>query len=138
MDVFNAPSTKAQLLLEDIAANLTPTQRRFADIMAIGNVRSRAEAARQAGSKAKSPAAVACKWMDNPHIQSYIQSAISSRLTDMSATAVNTIDALMRGADEDKVKFMAAKDTLDRLGLRAPDRKHVHHSGGISINIDLG
>jgi phage terminase small subunit len=135
--LFNAPTAKVQQQLDDIGRSLTPTQRKFADIMAIGNVRSRADAAKQAGSLAKTPSAVACKWMDNPVILNYIQHAISSRLTDMTATAISTMDHLIRNADEDKVRFMAAKDTLDRVGLKAPDRKQVHHSGGVSINIDL-
>lgn len=137
--IFNAPTAAIQQELDALAAQMTPQQRRFADIMAIGNVRSRAEAARQAGSLAKFPAAVASKWMQKTQIVDYIQRAVLSRLgTDMVAKAVNTIDDLMHSADEDKVRFMAAKDTLDRIGLKAPDRKQVHHTGGVNINIDLG
>ena len=135
---FNAPTAQIQQDLELLAKSLTPQQRRFADIMAIGNVKSRAQAAILAGSKAKTPSAVASKWMKNVSVVSYIQQAVLSKLgTDMVAAAVSTIDELMRTADEDKVRFMAAKDTLDRIGIKAPDRKHVHHTGGVNINIDL-
>ena len=65
--------------------------------------------------------------------------ATMSRLgTDMVSKAVNTIDELMTTADEDKVRFAAAKDTLDRMGLKSADKKHVHHTGGVNVHIDLG
>ena len=85
------------------------------------------------------PISLAHKLMQNTVILEYIKHATMSRLgTDMVSKAVSTIDELMTTADEDKVRFAAAKDTLDRMGLRAADKKHVHHSGGVSVNIDLG
>ena len=136
---FRAQTAQEQRTLDDIGKTLTPFQRRVADVMAIGNVRSRSEAVRLAGSKAKRPNSVAHKLMQNTVILEYIKHATMSRLgTDMVSKAVSTIDELMTTADEDKVRFAAAKDTLDRMGLRAADKKHVHHSGGVSVNIDLG
>ena len=136
---FRAQTAQEQRTLDEIGKTLTPFQRRFADVMAIGNVRSRSEAVRLAGSKAKRPNSVAHKLMQNTVILEYIKHATLSRLgTDMVSKAVSTIDELMTTADEDKVRFAAAKDTLDRMGLRAADKKHVHHSGGVSVNIDLG
>tara|TARA_B100001123_G_C14979969_1_gene895193 strand:+ start:104 stop:337 length:234 start_codon:yes stop_codon:yes gene_type:complete len=77
--------------------------------------------------------------MQNTVILEYIRHATMSRLgTDMVSKAVQTIDDLMTTADEDKVRFAAAKDTLDRMGLRTATKSHVHHTGGVSVNIDLG
>ncbi|MBO03224.1 MAG: hypothetical protein CMG35_11350 [Candidatus Marinimicrobia bacterium] len=138
-ETFQAPTVQAEKELDKLASKLTPFQRRFADVMAIGNVRSRAEAVRQAGSKAKRPSSVAHKLMQNPVILEYIRHAVTSRLgTDMVASAVHTMSQLIHEADEDKVRFAAAKDTLDRMGMRAPERKQVHHSGQVSVHIDLG
>ena len=128
---FRANTAQDQRSLDEIGKQLTPFQRRFADVMAIGNVRSRSEAVRLAGSKAKRPSSVAHKLMQNVCILEYIKHATMSRLgTDMVSKAVNTIDELMTTADEDKVRFAAAKDTLDRMGLKSADKKHVHHTGG--------
>lgn len=136
---FRANTAQDQRSLDEIGKQLTPFQRRFADVMAIGNVRSRSEAVRLAGSKAKRPSSVAHKLMQNVCILEYIKHATMSRLgTDMVSKAVNTIDELMTTADEDKVRFAAAKDTLDRMGLKSADKKHVHHTGGINVHIDLG
>jgi len=136
---FRANTAQDQRSLDEIGKQLTPFQRRFADVMAIGNVRSRSEAVRLAGSKAKRPSSVAHKLMQNVCILEYIKHATMSRLgTDMVSKAVNTIDELMTTADEDKVRFAAAKDTLDRMGLKAADKKHVHHTGGVNVHIDLG
>ena len=135
---FKAPSAKDSRNLDEIASKLTPFQRRFADVMAIGNVSSRAEAVRLAGSKAKRPSSVAHKLMQNESIREYIRYATVSRLEDITASAVNTMSELIVSADEDKVRFAAAKDTLDRLGLRTSERKHVHHTGGVREHIDLG
>ena len=136
---FRAQRAQDQRSLDEIGKQLTPFQRRFADVMAIGNVRSRSEAVRLAGSKAKRPSSVAHKLMQNVCILEYIKHATMSRLgTDMVSKAVNTIDELMTTADEDKVRFAAAKDTLDRMGLKSADKKHVHHTGGVNVHIDLG
>ena len=136
---FRAQTAETQRTLDDIGKSLTPFQRRFADVMSIGNVRSRSEAVRLAGSKAKRPNSVAHKLMQNTVILEYIRHATMSRLgTDMVSKAVQTIDDLMTTADEDKVRFAAAKDTLDRMGLRTATKSHVHHTGGVSVNIDLG
>ena len=136
---FRAQTAQDQRSLDEIGKQLTPFQRRFADVMAIGNVRSRSEAVRLAGSKAKRPSSVAHKLMQNVCILEYIKHATMSRLgTDMVSKAVNTIDELMTTADEDKVRFAAAKDTLDRMGLKSADKKHVHHTGGVNVHIDLG
>jgi len=136
---FRANTAQDQRSLDEIGKQLTPFQRRFADVMAIGNVRSRSEAVRLAGSKAKRPSSVAHKLMQNVCILEYIKHATMSRLgTDMVSKAVNTIDELMTTADEDKVRFAAAKDTLDRMGLKSADKKHVHHTGGVNVHIDLG
>ena len=116
---FRAQTAETQRTLDDIGKSLTPFQRRFADVMSIGNVRSRSEAVRLAGSKAKRPNSVAHKLMQNTVILEYIRHATMSRLgTDMVSKAVQTIDDLMTTADEDKVRFAAAKDTLARMGLR--------------------
>ena len=136
---FRAQTAETQRTLDDIGKSLTPFQRRFADVMSIGNVRSRSEAVRLAGSKAKRPNSVAHKLMQNTVILEYIRHATMSRLgTDMVSKAVQTIDDLMTTADEDKVRFAAAKDTLDRMGLRTATKSHVQHTGGGSLNIDLG
>ena len=136
---FRAQTAETQRTLDDIGKSLTPFQRRFADVMSIGNVRSRSEAVRLAGSKAKRPNSVAHKLMQNTVILEYIRHATMSRLgTDMVSKAVQTIDDLMTTADEDKVRFAAAKDTLDRMGFRTATKSHVHHTGGVSGNIDLG
>lgn len=50
--------------------------------------------------------------------------------------AIETIAYLMRKSKSDYVRLEASKDVLTRLGLSAPQR--VHHSGGVSIKIDLG
>ena len=136
---FRAQTAETQRTLDDIGKSLTPFQRRFADVMSIGNVRSRSEAVRLAGSKAKRPNSVAHKLMQNTVILEYIRHATMSRLgTDMVSKAVQTIDDLMTTADEDKVRFAAAKDTLDRMGLRTATKCHVHPSGGVCGIIDLG
>ena len=136
---FRAQTAETQRTLDDIGKSLTPFQRRFADVMSIGNVRSRSEAVRLAGSKAKRPNSVAHKLMQNTVILEYIRHATMSRLgTDMVSKAVQTIDDLMTPADEDKVRFAAAKHTLDRMGLMTATKSHVHHTGGVSVNIDLG
>ena len=136
---FNAPTANVERELELLSHKLTPFQRRFADVMSIGNVRSRSEAVRLAGSKAKRPASVAHKLMQNEVIVEYIKLAVTSKLsTDMVSSAVETMHQLIHEADEDKVRFAAAKDTLDRMGYRVAEKKHVHHSGGVSVHIDLG
>ena len=137
-DSFNAPTKAVQHELDELSLRLTPFQKRFCDVMAIGNVRSRSEAVRLAGSKAKRPASVAHKLMQNTVVLEYIRNAVMSKLnTDMVSSAVATMQQLIHEADEDKVRF-AAEDTLDRMGMKVMERKHVTHSGSVSVHIDLG
>lgn len=137
-DRFQAPTTAIQSKLDELSSTLTPFQRRFADYMAIGNVKSMSEAVRQAGSKAKRPASVANKLMNNDRIVAYITQAQQSRLMGLTGSAITAVSDLIVSAKREDVRLSAANTLLDRVGMRVSESKHVHHTGNVSVNIDLG
>ena len=50
------------------------------------------------------------------------------RLRGLSDKAVDRLEGLIDGADSESVVLSAAKDILDRAGLKAPDRVEVDAS----------
>lgn len=137
-ETFQAPTLAIQNQLEDISSSLTPFQKRFADYMAIGNVKSRSEAVRLAGSKAKRPASVANKLMNNPQIVAYITQAQQSRLMSLTGPAITAVSELIDTAKREDVRLSAANTLLDRVGMKVSETKHHVHSGNVSVHIDLG
>lgn len=78
------------------------------------------------------------KCMRKPHVQEYAMELAKQQLgSTVMLKSVKVLEALLT-SKSDRVRMETAQDLLDRVGARVPEKRHVHHTGGVSINIDLG
>ena len=73
-----------------------------------------------------------------PKVQAYMMERMRQELGVKATLAVHQVAKLAQNAKSEYVQLEAAKDIMDRVGLKEPD-KHMHlHAGDIKVNIDLG
>jgi phage terminase small subunit len=94
-----------------------------------------ARAARNAGYAKSSAAVEASKLLRKAPIATAIMELLHVMQARDVVEATETTRTLMRTSKSDYVRLEAAKDIRTRAGMQAPAR--VHHTGGVSINIDL-
>lgn len=66
-------------------------------------------------------------------LQEQLHADAMRRLKGLVGEAVNTITWLVRNGHPDQVKLSAAKDVLDRAGLKAPDQVEISGRDGKPI-----
>jgi hypothetical protein len=115
--------------------HLTVMQEAFvANYVANGGNATRA--AKAAGYAKASAHVEGCKLLRKPPVIEAIGLLSMQQLASHAPGAIARVAHLMSKSKSEYVQLEAAKDVLSRVGLQAPTR--VHHSGGVSITIDLG
>lgn len=66
-------------------------------------------------------------------MQEQVQADAMERLQGLVSLAVNTVTQLVQYGEPDSVKLAAAKDILDRAGLKAPDQVEISGRDGKPI-----
>lgn len=119
---------------------LTDKQRLLVDTI-VAEGCSIKEAAKKAGySKEGSEEAgriTASRTLRLPKVQQYMQSRIADTLGLGAVRASKKLIDLTSSAKSEYVQLEAAKDILDRTGMRVPDKVKHSIEGDIKINIDL-
>jgi phage terminase small subunit len=114
---------------------LTRRQAAFVDAL-LRNGGNKREAALEAGFSQHTAHVQAHEVMRLPHVIAALMERSMIELAGQAPKAINTLAVLMEGKSE-YVRLEAAKDLLDRLGLRAPDRTDLRVAGDITVKIDL-
>lgn len=122
-------------LLPETAAKLTDMQAAFVRNL-VGNGGNRTQAALDAGYSPKCAREQAYELMRIPHVmQAVLEHSMAEFISNAPRAQATLID-LLDGKSE-YVRLEAAKDLLDRAGLK-PTQKHDHRiAGDISVSIDL-
>lgn len=119
---------------------LTDKQRLLVDTI-VAEGCSIKKAAKKAGySKEGSEEAgriTASRTLRLPKVQQYMQSRIADTLGLGAVRASKKLIDLTSSAKSEYVQLEAAKDILDRTGMRVPDKVKHSIEGDIKINIDL-
>ena len=116
-------------LIEDSGGELTDIQLQIVNIL-LDKECSAAECAKIVG----------CHWtyvhktLNKQHVRRFILEQVSTRLL-MSAPKAASIMQKLLSSRSDYVKYQAATDILDRVGIKS-DRSASHHSE-VKVTIDL-
>ena len=124
-------------MLANVQGKLTPNQDQFVDAY-VANGGNGAAAAILAGYSEKSAASAAHSLLRKSHITQEIYRRTVENIGLAAPKALGMIVGLIDKAKSDYVKLEAAKDILDRSGMRPPDRVNHKIDGDLSIKIDLG
>lgn len=115
--------------------HLTAMQEAFATNY-VANGGNATRAAKAAGYAKASAHVEGCKLLRKAPVIEAIGQLAMQQLAGHAPGAIARVAHLMSRAKSEYVQLEAAKDVLTRVGLATPAR--VHHSGGVSIKIDLG
>jgi phage terminase small subunit len=114
---------------------LTRKQQSYVDALVM-NGGKREAAAISAGYSPKTARVQAHAMLKIPHVLQALIERTAIELVSSAPNAANTLTDLLKGKSE-YVRLEAAKDLLDRAGLK-PVEKHDHRvSGSLSVDIDL-
>lgn len=122
-------------LADGPAADLSPQQRRFVELLVEGPA-NRTKAAVAAGYSKHSAKFIAHRLWQHPAIRAYHTQLVEFRLGRASARAAEVIEALLDSPSH-FVRLEAAKDILDRAGHKPVERKQLLIGGSVSVEIDL-
>lgn len=93
------------------------------------------KAAKAAGSKAKDPVQAVWSVLSVPHARvELLERAQVSLQASLFPKALETLSQLL-SAKSENVRLQAAKDVLDRVGFKSPDRSEVTVRGGVRIDL---
>jgi phage terminase small subunit len=132
----SAPGKREMSVAAD-ELGLTDKQEAFVRYLVSGTCKGPKEAAERAGYKGMYVSQTSWQLMQNEKVKAFLAIATRARLLEGAAQAANTVIDLSAGAKSEHVRLQASQDVLDRVGYREPDKKQMHHTGGVSINIDL-
>jgi phage terminase small subunit len=122
-------------LTPEVASKLTDMQAAFVRNL-VGNGGSRTQAAIDAGYSPKCAREQAYELMRIPHVMQAVLEHSMAEFISNAPKASTTLMRLLEGKSE-YVRLEAAKEILDRAGLK-PTQKHDHRvAGDISVSIDL-
>jgi phage terminase small subunit len=122
-------------LLPETAAKLTNMQSAFVRNL-VGNGGNRTQAALDAGYSPKCAREQAYELMRIPHV---MQAVLEHTMAEFISNAPAAQSTLMRllNAKSEYVQLEAAKDLLDRAGLKPATNVNHKIAGDISVSIDL-
>lgn len=115
---------------------LTAKQDAFVDAY-VANGGNGAAAAREAGYSEKSARIEGHRLLRNPLIVKEVYERTVIALGASLPKALETVSKLSTEANSEYVRLEAAKDLMDRAGLKAPDRVEARLSGEFKVSIDL-
>lgn len=122
-------------LLPETAAKLTDMQEAFV-LALVTNGGDKTQAAIEAGYSPETARVQAYQLMRVPHVMQAVLEATMGQFISDAPMAQATLHKLLNAKSE-YVQLEAAKDLLDRAGLK-PTQKHDHRvAGDISVSIDL-
>jgi len=123
--------------IPSVQSKLTSLQDKFVDeYISNGGVGSKAAIA--AGYSENTAAQSAYVLLRKPQVMQEIYRRTVEQIGLAAPKALGTIVGLIDKAKSDYVKLEAAKDILDRSGMRPPERVNHKIDGDLSIKIDLG
>lgn len=131
------PAVKETEFVPSVQGKLTALQDKFVDeYIANGGVGK--AAAITAGYSEHTATQIAHTLMRKPQITQEIYRRTVEQIGLAAPKALGTIVGLIANAKSDYVKLEAAKDILDRSGMRPAERVSHKVDGELSIKIDLG
>lgn len=86
---------------------------------------------KQISSEIKVSEQTICKWKQNEEFKVEYEKYVKESVDYTSKDAARTMKKLLKARSE-IVRFYAAKDILDRTGLKPVDK--VEHSGNVTVN----
>lgn len=98
---------------------LTSKQKRCIELMAAGD-----RTQRQIAEILHVSEATICNWKKNENFKAEYTLTLKENMKDVAAKAFNTMMGLLRAKSE-MVRFLAAKDILDRAGFKADDNINI-------------
>jgi phage terminase small subunit len=122
-------------LLPETAAKLTDKQLAFVRNL-VGNGGNRTQAALDAGYSPKCAREQAYDLMRIPHVMQAVLEHTMAEFISNAPAATTTLTKLLEGKSE-YVRLEAAKDLLDRAGLKPVTNVNHKVAGDISVSIDL-
>lgn len=123
--------------IPSVRSKITSLQDKFVDeYISNGGVGSKA--AIKAGYSENTAAQISYVLLRKPHIMQEIYRRTVEQIGLAAPKALGTIVGLIDKAKSDYVRLEAAKDILDRSGMRPPERVNHKIDGDLSIKIDLG
>ena len=99
---------------------LTSKQRKCLELMVSGDLKQKEIAAHIKVSEQ-----TICAWKKNADFMTEYESLLRSRIRSLAAAAFQTETKLLR-AHSEMVRFMAAKDILDRAGFKPEDNININ------------
>lgn len=119
-----------------IPSDLTPQQAAFVDAY-VANGGQATAAAKAAGYAQGSARVSGNRLLKQDKVLRHIHDRTIAALAAAAPAALNTLERLARSAKSERVRREAASDLLDRVGMRAPERREILHGGSVSLTIDL-
>lgn len=81
--------------------------------------------------------ATICNWKKNDEFMDEYNSVLKDSIREVAAKAFRTQVKLL-SANSEMVRYMAAKDILDRAGFKQTEQIDIHSNIGVTIIDDLG
>ena len=131
------PAVKDTEFVPSVQGKLTALQDKFVD-QYIANGGNGKQAAIDAGYSEKAAAESAYVLLRKSQISQEIYRRTVEQIGLAAPKALGTIVGLIDKAKSDYVKLEAAKDILDRSGMRPPERVNHKIDTDIVVKIDLG
>lgn len=111
---------------------LSTKQNKCLELMAIGE-KSQKDISKQINITEKT----ICEWKKNREFMAELDNLISLGIRSLAAKAFRTQITLLNAKSE-MVRYMAAKDILDRAGFKADDKLKIEGSIPVVIIDDMG
>lgn len=124
-EIINTPS-----------GDLTPLQDAFVDAY-VANGGNALAATKEAGYGEEGSRGMSGKLMKNPKILQEIYRRTVERMAVLAPGALAKVQRLSENAKSEYVQLEAARDLLDRAGMKAPDRIDHRVGGDVKVSIDL-
>ena len=105
--------------MKGVIVMLSPQQRKAAVLMAQGNLKQK-EIAEQVDVTQETIS----RWKNNPEFMREYEQILTQTIKSVAAKAFQTHDKLL-SAKSEMVRYLTAKDVLDRSGFKAPDQLSI-------------
>jgi len=124
-------------LIDGKPVKLTKMQQSFVTAF-VSNSDNPEQAAIEAGYSEATARVQAYELLRKPHVMQAVLTEAGMKLHQQVPSAVQTLTNLMNTARSERIRMEASQDVLDRTGFKAAERVDHRHSGGVSVEIDLG
>lgn len=112
---------------------LTAKQKRCVQLMVVGEYTQK-----QIAEQVKVSQQTICTWKKDPEFMAAYESLLKNNIQSMAAKAFQTHTKLL-AAKSEMVRYMAAKDILDRAGYKPTDKVDIDSTDmELNIKVDYG